>query len=113
MGRSIWETVAANEIRKGDIVSWHASFDPDRVSDDSARVRVTHVGKVACAEPLPAIVVRVAGPDEKFLRMSGQRTSRYFRQGDPVKRMTAEYAAKVDPASFIARRNRRVPATLG
>lgn len=113
MGRTIWETVAANKIREGDIISWHATFDPDSVSDDSVRVRVRTVHEHQGPEPLPYIVVHVDGPTERFLPLSGERTGHMYRQGDPVKRMTAEHAANVDPASFIARRTRRVPATLG
>lgn len=100
MGRTIWENVAANKIVKGDVISWHADPDSDEIPDDSFRVRVVEVHEHAGAETLPYIRLGVAGPTGRFERLSGIRTGRMYRQGDPVRRLLPARAARVSDANL-------------
>lgn len=111
MGRSIWETVAANKLAEGDVLSWHANPAGDGVPDDSFRVRVTSVGERAGGEPLPYVVVRVAGPTGRWERLAGVTTSRMYRQGDPVRRMVRERAARVSDTNLRTVLNPAVPSS--
>jgi hypothetical protein len=96
MAKSIWEPVAANRIQVGDVLSWHSSpVIADTVPDDSFRVRVVEVEETPGAELLPYITVHVVGPTGQFEKLSGIRTGRTYRQGDPVRRMLPERAARV------------------
>lgn len=100
MGRSIWETVAANKLVKGDVLSWHADPAGDGVPDDSFRVRVDAVREHPGAEPLPYIAVHVQGPTDRWERLAGVATGRLYRQGDPVRRMVREHAARVSDTNL-------------
>jgi hypothetical protein len=91
----IWEHVAANKISKGDVLSWHASPHSDGVPDDAFRVRVVDVEETPGAELLPYVTVHVVGPTGQFEKLSGVRTGRTYRQGDAVRRMLPERAARV------------------
>jgi hypothetical protein len=95
MGSRIWEHVAANQLRKGDVLSWHYDPDSDRVTDDSFRVRVVDVHATPGAEALPYVTVSVTGPTGQFEHLHDVRTGRTYRQGDAVRRMRPEYAARV------------------
>jgi hypothetical protein len=96
MASRIWEIVAANRIQVGDVLAWHYQPHTDGVTDAAARVRVTEVAERELeSEPLPAINLWVEGPQVAFERMSGVRTSRMYRQGDPVMRMKPDHAARV------------------
>jgi hypothetical protein len=60
MGSRIWEHVAANQLQKGDVLSWHYMPGTDGIPDDSFRVRVLDVTDVAGPEPLPYVRVAVS-----------------------------------------------------
>jgi hypothetical protein len=100
MGRSIWETVAANKVEAGDVISYFAKPGSDSVPDDSFRVRVTSVGERAGEEPLPYVVVRFKGPTDRFEPLAGITSNRLYRQGDPVRRMVRERAARVSDTNL-------------
>lgn len=100
MASRIWETVAANKIEKGDVLSWHYMPGTDGIPDDSFRVRVLDVTDVASPEPLPYVRVAVSGPSGQFERMHDARTGRTYRQGDAVRRMKREHAARVSDVNL-------------
>jgi hypothetical protein len=100
MGSRIWEHVAANQLQKGDVLSWHYMPGTDGIPDDSFRVRVLDVTDVAGPEPLPYVRVAVVGPDGPFERMSTVSTGRTYRQGDAVRRMKREHAARVSDTNL-------------
>lgn len=100
MGRSIWEHVAANKIEAGDVISYFAKPGGDGVPDDSFRVRVTSVDERAGEEPLPYVVVNFKGPTDRFEMLAGITANRMYRQGDPVRRMVRERAARVSDANL-------------
>lgn len=95
MASRIWENVAANKIEKGDIVAWRVDPASEGLADYRDRVTVTEAYERPGSEPLPYIVLRVAGPTVPFEPMSGVTTSRTYRQGDPVCRMKRAHAARV------------------
>ena len=100
MASRIWETVAANKLAKGDVLSWHYTPGTDGIPDDSFRVRVLDVAEVASSEPLPYLRVAVSGPSGRFEHLHDVRTGRTYRQGDPVRRMRPEHAARVSDANL-------------
>lgn len=100
MGHSIWQTVAANKIAKGDVLSWHYTPGTDGIPDDSFRVRVLDVTEVLSPEPLPYVRLAVSGPTDQFEHLHDVRTGRTYRQGDPIRRMRPEHAARVSDTNL-------------
>lgn len=96
MASRIWETVAANKVQVGDILAWRANLvSDDGLPDYSARVKVIEVYECPGPEPLPYIVLRVAGPTVDFEPMAHVNTGRTCRQGDALVRMRPAHAVRV------------------
>lgn len=91
----IWETVAANKIQAGDILAWRVNPVSDGLPDYRDRVKVTEVSESSGSEPLPYVVLRVAGPAVDFEPMAHVRTGRTYRQGDALVRMRPAHAVRV------------------
>lgn len=92
MGRTIWETVAANKIQKGDVIQWG--------TDTADRVRVDDVRERPGTDVLPYIALHVVGPSDRWERNAGLSTGRLYCQGNPVRRLLPAHAARVSDANL-------------